>query len=481
MSLPAKLSLPARFSLGFAFAVLAPPALAETITVGPDLQLYDFAHIYHAVEFAKPGDTILVAPGDYQGFELVGKDLTILGAGSGLSRITSTYAILFAESGSIRVSSVNQGRVRIGGFSLEPAYEPINTPVHRWLSAVDCAASVEFFDIEIPDPQTTSWGHSSEAPSLYEWSYGIVAASNCRQLMLSDVRVTGYADKLPAYDTVAPPILGTIEGYTGLSAYDSFVWCSNCHFEGCSGPNCQSDQLPVHPLRSGSGARLWNTRLVASNSTFLGARGLESTGEFCIDLEGGAGIELKFASQVVLSGGPNAAVLGGDSTNAAAGGYGVRAYGPASVIYTTDTAPVGGSDLGGQPAPAIQEIGANLVQVISLDEVRPSMVASASLLQMGDSVDLQLYGNPDGLQVVLWDTHVGSQLPSPLIVGDLFLDPSSASMLGVYTLDGAGQGTASLQVPLGPEFLGVSIALQTTELIHPLFYPAPPTFLATGL
>ena len=56
---------------------------------------------------------------------------------------------------------------------------------------------------------------------------------------------------------------------------------------------------------------------------------------------------------------------------------------------------------------------------------------------------------------------------------------SPPGMLGMFSLDGTGQTSTTLQVPLGPEFVGLSIAMQTTELVHPLFFPAPPIYLAT--
>ncbi|MHC4375283.1 MAG: hypothetical protein ACYS26_01665 [Planctomycetota bacterium] len=129
--------------------------------------------------------------------------------------------------------------------------------------------------------------------------------------------------------------------------------------------------------------------------------------------------------------------------------------------------------------PSIAELSPDLVQVLELEGQRPVMTSSASFAQQGESFQLDLLGNPNGVQVVLWDTQLGGQLPSPLIVGDLFLDPATAQMLGVFTLDGAGAAATTLQVPIGPEFVGVSIAMQTTELVHPLFFPAPPIYLAT--
>jgi len=79
--------------------LLAPLAHADTLTVGPDLEVYDFDSITQAVNLASPGDTILVAPGDYPGFQVTGKPLTILGSGSGQTRLTSKFVSAFSRRG----------------------------------------------------------------------------------------------------------------------------------------------------------------------------------------------------------------------------------------------------------------------------------------------------------------------------------------------------------------------------------------------
>jgi len=218
---------------------------------------------------------------------------------------------------------------------------------------------------------------------------------------------------------------------------------------------------------------------VASNTRFQGGVGRPSPGELCVDLAGGRGLDLKFGSRVELHGGPQAGVLGGDSNCDEPGGHGIEATGPALVSYDPGTAPLGGVDDQGVLTSPIAEFSGDLVQVVPLSTQRPSLVPEPSVLQPGTTSQLSLAGSPNGVQVVLWKAELDGQVPSPLLQGDLFLNPATASMLGVFPLDGAGQASATLQVPVGSEFVGLSIAMQTTELIHPLFYPAPPIFLAT--
>lgn len=452
---------------------------ADTLTVGPDADVYDFASISFAINAAKAGDTILVAPGDYGGFHLQSKPLTILGSGSGQTFLINTFTPLFVESGTLRVSNVNEGRVRIGGFTVQPPYQKEINQINRWVTAEFCEAPIELFDIEVPDPEPVSWSHNFQAPDL-DWYPGILAFNTCRQVHLSDVRVTGYAEKIPEF---MPPLglnWTTTEGYAGLSLWDTRAWCSNCWFEGCSSVTCDLDATPIKPILSGAGARLWNSQLISSNSRFQGGIGHAADTELCVDLAGGRGMDLKFGSRVELYGGPQAGVFGGDSNCAEPGGHGIEATGPALVMYDPSAVPTGGLDDQGVQTTPIAEMSKELVQVVPLGVQRPSLVPGASVLQPGTTSQLELTGTPGGVQVVLWQAELGGQLASPLIQGDLFLDPATASMLGVFPLDAAGQATASLQVPAGSEFIGISIAMQTTELIHPLFYPAPPIFLATA-
>ena len=57
-------------------AALAVPASAATLTVGAGGQ---FKTVQQAVDAAKPGDTVLVAPGTYTENVVVSKPLTITG------------------------------------------------------------------------------------------------------------------------------------------------------------------------------------------------------------------------------------------------------------------------------------------------------------------------------------------------------------------------------------------------------------------
>jgi len=350
--------------------------------------------------------------------------------------------------------------------------------VNRWVLAEFCNAPVELFDIQVPAPDATYISHDTGSAGPF-WESGIFAAIQCRQLMLSDVSVTGYADQLYDDPVAVGAIWNTTEGYAGLSLDNTSAWVSNSHFEGCTAPACGTEAMPFAPVIAGAGARLWNSRLVATNCHFEGARGYAAIDGNCIDLGGGVGIDMKFASQAQLLGGPDAAVLGGDSFSTAPGGSGIAVVGPASLLYVEDSAPVGGEDDQGVPSVGIAEVASDSIQVTSSNDVRPALTASDNFLQQGEAFQIDLYGNPNGVQVVLWQAELSGQLASPLLVGDLFLNPASDPMLGVFALDAQGRASSALQVPFGNEFVGLSIAMQTTELIHPLFYPAPPIFLAT--
>src|SRR5271157_4268682 len=96
-------------------------------TTGSFLGHPAFTSIQGAVNAAKPGDTIDVAPGTYHENVVIGKTLSLLGAHSGVNPITGLRTNPAKEStvdGSIAVQSTSN--VRIDGFSLnDPGHVPL--------------------------------------------------------------------------------------------------------------------------------------------------------------------------------------------------------------------------------------------------------------------------------------------------------------------------------------------------------------------
>ncbi|MHC4375282.1 MAG: hypothetical protein ACYS26_01660 [Planctomycetota bacterium] len=283
-------------------------ANAETLTVGDDALTSDFTSIQDAVDAAAPGDTILVAPGDYVGFRVSSKPLTILGAGSDQTRINEFTISLFTQESAIGVENVNDGTVRIGGFLIElPEGDIFTAPLPRYVALRDCDASVEIFDVEVLNPCPDYWDQFSLGLEIPPNS-GFYNVADCRQVMLSDVRVTGAAQKVFTGLEDSGVTFGLLEGYAGLMLHDSHAWVSNSHFEGGNVVHCEPEGEILGAMRSGSGARLWNSRLVASNTSFQGGQGQSDFGPTCVKLEAGAGIVLQYGSQAKLLGGPQAAV-----------------------------------------------------------------------------------------------------------------------------------------------------------------------------
>lgn len=465
-----------RLSSGITAVLLAlGVASAETLTVSNDPLAADFSSIQAAVDAATSGDTILVEAGDFDGFRLASKSLTILGAGNGQTRIVALPGL-----SSIQVVSGSSGPIRIGGFLIES--DELDSGLvflPQWVYAEDCTSPLELFDIEVRNPISTAWDFISGKGNV-NLNSGYVTVSSCRQVMLSNVRVTGAAEQdLGESEQFGFPFT-TREGTAGLAAFYSRVWASNCRFEGCPISQCFSGTLPVAPLRSGSGARLWNSRLVASNTQFVGGPGRVSPDSNCLDLQAGPGISTFFGSQVVLHDGPSASIQGGAGSGSAPAAAGIDLYGPSSLITDSGIQALGGMEGDGSFAPGIAEVSPDLVQIITLEGVRPALVPSAYVATGGTTIDLELQGNPDALHLVAWDALLNSPTNTPLIDGDLFLDPSTATTLGVFTLDANGQGSASLSMPQGASFLGLSVAMQSIELAQPQFFLSPPIYLAVN-
>ncbi|MCP3915839.1 MAG: hypothetical protein GY711_09805 [bacterium] len=87
------MELPDRLVLYLSLATLTPAvALADVLTVDAAGGA-DFLDIPQAVAAASDGDTLLVAAGDYSGFAIQGLDLSVLGSGTGVTRIDGTVAV----------------------------------------------------------------------------------------------------------------------------------------------------------------------------------------------------------------------------------------------------------------------------------------------------------------------------------------------------------------------------------------------------
>ncbi|MHC4375134.1 MAG: hypothetical protein ACYS26_00910 [Planctomycetota bacterium] len=213
-------------------SLLAPLAQADTITVGPDPAVYDYTTIQPAVLFSAPGDTILIAPGEYAGFDVNNRSLQIIGAGPGRTRITE-LATMFSSGTSIRVHNQDQGRTRLGGFSIESPVDAGKWSGFPWLAVQNCSVPIELFDIEFEAPVATHWDTAFWTDDAFPSPRsGYVYASDCQQVFLSNVQINGAAERDFSELVMVGTSGGDTVGTAGLSAARSQIYAANCRFEG---------------------------------------------------------------------------------------------------------------------------------------------------------------------------------------------------------------------------------------------------------
>lgn len=436
----------------FALPGLNAVAIGELLTVGPDPLLYNFANIQLAVDAAAPGDTLLVAPGVYEPFD-IDKPLQVLGSGS--SSCAIKIQPIFSEALGIDVTGVDQGSVRVGGFSILPeAGAPDHIP---WVRVWTNEAPVELFDLRmaLTEPQFSANGYFSLSLS--------------RQVVLSGCHVTGPAD-LPA-QLIRPPAPGAIDGSHGLWVYRSEVWVNDCTFEGNGATACGEGVFGGAP-RAGTGAEITESTVVLANTVLRGGQGAASL-PGCPPIDAAPGLRGKFGSFTEVHSGPRSSIVGGYAAGDAAPGPGALIGGTATFLYGTGELPIGGDSESGVQGLSIAPIGPNLT-LQPTEGPRPTLSAAPQVLSVGATGALDHAGLPGALHwtVISAETAYGA-LAAP-VVGQLFVDPSQAVVLAPLILDSNGLGRSALNIPRDPSLIGFSGIAQIAQAgSGPLVLSAP--------
>ena len=174
-------------------------------TTGSFKGLPAFTSIQGAVNAAKPGDTIDVAPGTYHENVLIEKTLTLLGAQAGVNPITGLRTNPANEStvdGSIAVQSTSN--VRIDGFSLN---DPEGIPLVDFASRRDTLTN----NIVLPG--------AKEGVELLEDKLTTVSNNEIESAVLDGINVSG-SKSAPLNDTVqGNEVLNT--SLDGINLFDA--------------------------------------------------------------------------------------------------------------------------------------------------------------------------------------------------------------------------------------------------------------------
>lgn len=434
--------------------LLATPAFAETWTVGPDPTLYDFSRIQSAVNAAQPGDTVCVAPGTYDRFEVT-KPIQVLGSGSDTCFVQSDAGM---GTLGIYVAIINSGYARVGGFQLLPDIEDNNGA--PWLQVINSQAPVEIFDIRmvVDEPH---FGTS-----------GFVVVSNSRQVVFAGCHVLGPADF--SVDLASQGVSSVIDGYDGMWTYRSNVWISDCTFEGNATIHCYTGTFGGSG-QAGHGIEVDESSVVISNSVLRGGQGSASALN-CPAIDAGAGLRGKFASVSEIHHGPNTLTLGGYGPGDAAPGPGALVGGPAAFYYGSEL-PIGGDSESGTQGEAIAQANDN-VTLQPTEGVRPTLRPDHYVLPIGSTVTFEHSGIPNALHWTVFSENTSTAGLATPVVGKVFVDAAQSGLFAPTFLDPGGLASEVLAVPLDPNLIGFSGIFQAAQVGAGPIVVSNPTVLA---
>ena len=423
-----------------AVLLLATPSFAETWTVGPDPGIFDFTRIQSAVDAAKPGDTICVAPGTYERFS-VNKPLHVLGSGSDSCFIQSDAG--FGALG-IYVVGISTGSARVGGFQLLPDITDNNGS--PWLQISSSQAPVEVFDILIPVDEP------------HFGSTGFVGVSTSRQVVLAGCHVLGPADF--SVDLASDGVSAVVNGFSGMWAYRSDIWISDCTLEGNASNSCFTGTFGGTP-EAGHGIEVNESSVVISNSVLRGGQGSSSTVN-CPTIDAGAGLRGTFASVSEIHNGPNTLTIGGYGPGDAAPGPGALVGGPAAFYYGSEM-PTGGDSESGAQGEAIAQANDN-VTLQPTDGIRPTLRPDRYVLPVGSTVTFEHSGIPSALHWTVFSENTSTAGLATPVVGQVFVDTSQSGLFAPTVLDLSGLATEVLDIPLDPNLIGFSGIFQAAQV-----------------
>jgi hypothetical protein len=427
--------LPLVFALSLPLAgAFAPAALAQ-LTVGPAGSGAQFTEVSAALALAVPGNTILVAPGNYAPFT-VDKGVSVVGAGADVCSVTVPAG---STQGAIEVTAVPPGATaRVVGFGTRwstPSAAP-RVSVHN------CGGRVELVDVESLGVQWQVQPYI-DAPVL-----SVVSSA---AVVLDDCRLFGHG---AGFDV--PWKAGTV----ALEAVGSRVWLSGSELRGGWGNEGYGGAALF--ARSGSSVHV-------SGSVLLGGSGGSHFGFYEWDIYSFDGEEAVsvLQSEVVLAGGPGNRIEGGlgfdiQPYGGSGGGPAVRLISDAVVRYAPDAVLLGGVGLFGLLAPTT--IGELLPTNTLIAEplARPTLGLDPALAQPGDLVTVTASGQAGALHLAFTATQgiAPLTLPGPFA---LHLDPAAVVLLAALPLDGAGLGSVAIALPNNPALVGVGLVLQSLD------------------
>lgn len=393
-----------------------------------------FTSLPAAVAAAASGDTLLVAGGVYQPFQVSGKALSILGAGSSATFVQqpSTYPSPYY----VRVDAVPPGRTfRVTGMRIQ---NPSSTLWDAQLMITGSGSAVSGTTVLSDVVVTPATGNGQHGAGLAVYSANALA---------------GYSEFGGSWDS-APFLYWGSPGV--IVDYDARFVADSCLMIGGSVPT-GTIILPPFGAIGGDAVAVGNAVCRITRSTAIGGDAPANA----TSATGGAGIAGYGTAAVVIAGSSTSVLQGGAAgpSTSSTGGSGVFTDGTASASVYGPVSLLGGMGAGG-PAPATS--GSNITVGLP---ARPELTlsgawaAGGALLatqSVGISVD---HGPPNQLFLLLLDLAPAYVPLAGLSDEPLLLTPS-ALIVTFGVLDGTGHWNTSFVPAIAtPSWVAAATAL----------------------
>ena len=422
---------------------LAVPGLSQSVWQVDATQGADAIQI--AVDAASDGDLILVGPGDYNRVRIAGKGLTLIGepALGGVQLLLFDSGEQAASVGLLELVDIGSSQsVRVEGFQLSGGSNSHPTLVVR-----QSAGSVVVGNVTV-----------ESAPAVSGTSYPSILVEDSDSVHLRNVSSTMSREQDPVF---------LIFNLDGLRVRNSKLSASGCSFVA-------GDSFVHEPegwfAPGGSGIFAEDSVLQLANTRAVG--GMQDFESDLYFSGGGYGLRMQGTSQAWIAGGSNATFEGAEGVTevtpfgvvlvSSSGQAGIGAFQNAQIHAAPDVAFVEGV-----PGPLDAYDGESVVEGLSSLTILPEALGRASLSattpQLGDSVQLELSGQPGAIMLPF--LSLALQPPTPIAgIGALAWLDGTALALGSLALDGAGEGQLSFTIPALPQWGGQSVFWQTAQL-----------------
>lgn len=417
-----------RFTIAFLFAsaACAQSTWVVDVTPGPGVH---FTSLPVAVATVASGDTLLVAAGQYQAFQVSGKALTVRGAGSGATIIAGSAAADF-----VRIQAVPAGDVfRLSGLTIRGTFgQGLGSLNQLAVRGTSGNGSASLTDVVLDS--------SLGGGSALLVNGCLVYANRC--IFRGGARVLSSPQASGTYgDTTVYVLAGgnLVADACAIAGWGVAIWyASNTH----GGVGMQVDN---------SAARL--SRCDVRGGSVTGGVG-PSYGGTGVVLWGAASLDLVGTAANLVRGGDGAMAVGGGGTP----GNGL--WGSAAGTLRLHGAPTIAAGVGGTVVPPI--VGITAVPGAAL----PGMTLAGVVRANGDLDAAQPVaatidqGPANGIYALLFDLRPAFQL-LPALTDEPLLLPSTAQFVEFGLLDAFGAHATTFTPALAtPLLLGLMMELQ---------------------